>query len=41
VGERRGLRESSGKVLALKKAAPGLVILPAHDPAAVRRLLES
>jgi glyoxylase-like metal-dependent hydrolase (beta-lactamase superfamily II)/uncharacterized protein YndB with AHSA1/START domain len=25
VGERRGLRESSGKVLALKKATPGLV----------------
>jgi N-acyl homoserine lactone hydrolase len=41
VGERRGLRESTGKVVALTKGTPGLVILPAHDPAAARRLLDS
>jgi hypothetical protein len=28
-------------VLALKQRMPGLVILPAHDPTAARRLLES
>jgi glyoxylase-like metal-dependent hydrolase (beta-lactamase superfamily II) len=41
VGSRRRLAESTGKVLALKKQMPGLVILPAHDPTAARRLLES
>src|SRR6266566_217062 len=40
VGNRRRLAESTGKVLALKKQMPGLVILPAHDPTAARRLLE-
>src|SRR6266705_1288853 len=41
VGNRRRLAESTGKVLALKEQMPGLVILPAHDPTAARRLLES
>ena len=29
------------KVLALKREMPGLVVLPAHDPTAARRLIES
>jgi N-acyl homoserine lactone hydrolase len=41
VGKRRGLLGSTDKVLALKKEMPGLVVLPAHDPTAARRLLES
>jgi N-acyl homoserine lactone hydrolase len=41
VGSRRRLAETTGKVLALKEQMPGLVILPAHDPTAARRLLES
>ena len=39
VGNRRRLAEITGKVLALKKQMPGLVILPAHDPTAAARLL--
>jgi N-acyl homoserine lactone hydrolase len=41
VGDRRGLRTATDKVLALKSRMPGLMILPAHDPMAARRLLEN
>jgi N-acyl homoserine lactone hydrolase len=41
VGNRRRLAESSHKVLALAQQQPGLVVLPAHDPAAAQRLLDS
>ncbi|MGE5291347.1 MAG: N-acyl homoserine lactonase family protein [Micromonosporaceae bacterium] len=41
VGNKRRLAETTSKVLALKKRMPDLVVLPAHDPTAVRRLLES
>jgi N-acyl homoserine lactone hydrolase len=41
VGDRRGLRKATDMVLALKSRMPDLIILPAHDPTAARRLLES
>jgi glyoxylase-like metal-dependent hydrolase (beta-lactamase superfamily II) len=41
VGTRRLLVETTRKVLALRETMPGLVILPAHDPTAAQRLLES
>ena len=41
VGSRRRLLEATEKVLALKDRMPDLVILPAHDPTAAQRLLES
>jgi N-acyl homoserine lactone hydrolase len=41
VGDRRRLAESSRKALALAERQPGLVVLPAHDPTAARRLLDS
>jgi glyoxylase-like metal-dependent hydrolase (beta-lactamase superfamily II) len=41
VGNRGQLAETTGKVLALADRMPGLVILPAHDPTAAVRLLES
>jgi glyoxylase-like metal-dependent hydrolase (beta-lactamase superfamily II) len=41
VGNRRQLQESSRQVLALSERIPGLVVLPAHDPAAAQRLLDS
>ena len=41
VGSRRGLAASSHKVLALAGQQPGLVVLPAHDPTAAQRLLDS
>jgi glyoxylase-like metal-dependent hydrolase (beta-lactamase superfamily II) len=41
VGNRRRLAESSRKVLALAERQPGLVVLPAHDPTAARRLLDN
>jgi len=41
VGNRRRLAESTRKVLALEHQLPGLVVLPAHDPTAARRLLDS
>ena len=41
VGNRRRLAESSHKVLALAAQQPGLVVLPAHDPTAAQRLLDS
>jgi hypothetical protein len=33
--------ETTRTVLALRERMPDLVILPAHDPTAARRLLES
>jgi N-acyl homoserine lactone hydrolase len=41
VGSRRRLAESSRQVLALAGQQPGLVVLPAHDPTAAQRLLDS
>jgi len=41
VGNRRRLAESTRKVLALAERLPGLVVLPAHDPTAAQRLLDS
>jgi N-acyl homoserine lactone hydrolase len=41
VGNRRRLAESTRKVLALAERQPGLVVLPAHDPTAAQRLLDS
>jgi N-acyl homoserine lactone hydrolase len=41
VGARNRLAETSQQVLALKERMPDLVILPAHDPTAATRLLES
>ena len=41
VGNRRRLAETTRKVLALKNQMPDLVILPAHDPTAATRLLDS
>ena len=41
VGHRRRLAESSRQVLALAERQPGLVVLPAHDPTAAQRLLDS
>ena len=41
VGNRQRLAESSRRVLALAAQQPGLVVLPAHDPTAAQRLLDS
>jgi glyoxylase-like metal-dependent hydrolase (beta-lactamase superfamily II) len=41
VGAHKQLVETTKKVLALKQTMPDLVILPAHDPTAAQRLLES
>jgi N-acyl homoserine lactone hydrolase len=41
VGNRRRLAESTRKILALQHQQPGLVVLPAHDPTAAQRLLDS
>lgn len=41
VGTRRRLADSTRKVLALQQQQPGLVVLPAHDPTAAQRLLDS
>jgi N-acyl homoserine lactone hydrolase len=41
IGSRRQLADSSRKALALARRQPGLVILPAHDPTAAARLLDS
>jgi len=41
VGNRRRLTESSHQVLALARQHPDLVVLPAHDPTAAQRLLDS
>jgi len=41
VGRRQLLAESTRKVLTLQQQQPGLVVLPAHDPTAAQRLLDS
>ena len=41
VGKRRQMLRSTDQVLALTKRMDGLVVLPAHDPGAARRLLEA
>jgi glyoxylase-like metal-dependent hydrolase (beta-lactamase superfamily II) len=41
VGNRRRLADSTRKILALAERQPGLVVLPAHDPTAAQRLLDS
>jgi glyoxylase-like metal-dependent hydrolase (beta-lactamase superfamily II) len=41
VGNRGQLAETTEKVLTLADRLPGLVVLPAHDPTAARRLVES
>jgi N-acyl homoserine lactone hydrolase len=41
VGARRQLVETTTKVLALRERMPDLVVLPAHDPTAAQRLLDS
>jgi N-acyl homoserine lactone hydrolase len=41
VGRRRRLRESTAMVSKLRQQYPGLVILPAHDPAAAGRLAQA
>jgi glyoxylase-like metal-dependent hydrolase (beta-lactamase superfamily II) len=41
VGGRSQLAETTDQVLALTQRMPGLVILPAHDPTAAQRLLDS
>jgi N-acyl homoserine lactone hydrolase len=41
VGDRRLLRATTEKVLALGERMSGLVMLPAHDSTAAHRLLES
>jgi len=41
VGRRHLLAESTRKVLALQQQQPGLAVLPAHDPTAAQRLLDS
>jgi N-acyl homoserine lactone hydrolase len=41
VGTRRQLTESTREILALQQQQPGLVVLPAHDPTAAQRLLDS
>ena len=41
VGDRSQLANTTDKVLALAERMPGLVVLPAHDPTAAQRLLDS
>ncbi|HEY6424710.1 MAG TPA: hypothetical protein VIY28_15980 [Pseudonocardiaceae bacterium] len=41
VGDRNQLAKTTDQVLALKQQMPDLVILPAHDPTAPQRLLQS
>jgi N-acyl homoserine lactone hydrolase len=41
VGDRSQLSKTTEKVLPLTERTPGLVILPAHDPTAAQRLLDS
>ena len=41
VGSRSQLANTTNQVLALKERMPDLAILPAHDPTAAQRLLES
>jgi N-acyl homoserine lactone hydrolase len=41
VGSRRGLRDSTAMINTMRQRDPGLVILPAHDPAAASRLAQA
>jgi hypothetical protein len=41
VGNRHLLTESTRKIFALRHQQLGLVVLPAHDPPAAQRLLDS
>jgi glyoxylase-like metal-dependent hydrolase (beta-lactamase superfamily II) len=41
VGSRRGLRDSTAMINTMRRRDPGLVILPAHDPAAASRLAQA
>ena len=41
VGSRRGLRDSTAMINIMWQRDPGLVILPAHDPAAAGRLAQA
>jgi len=41
VGNRRQLAQTTRNVLTLAEHLPGLVVLPAHDPTAAQRLLDS
>ena len=41
VGNRRQLAQTTRKILTLAEHEPGLVVLPAHDPTAAQRLLDS
>jgi len=41
VGSRRGLRDSTAMINTIRQRDPGLVILPAHDPAAASRLAQA
>ena len=41
VGGRSQLATTTNQVLTLKERMPDLAILPAHDPTAAQRLLES
>jgi glyoxylase-like metal-dependent hydrolase (beta-lactamase superfamily II) len=41
VGSRRRLREATAMINAMRQRYPGLVILPAHDPGAARRLAQA
>lgn len=41
VGSRRRLRDSTAMINTMRQRDPGLVILPAHDPAAARRLAQA
>jgi N-acyl homoserine lactone hydrolase len=41
VGSRRRLREATAMINTMRQRYPGLVILPAHDPAAASRLAQA
>ena len=41
VGSRRSLRDSTAMINTMRQRDPGLVILPAHDPAAASRLAQA
>ena len=41
VGSRRRLREATAMINTMRQRHPGLVILPAHDPAAASRLAQA
>jgi N-acyl homoserine lactone hydrolase len=41
VGSRRRLQETTAMINAMRQRYPGLVILPAHDPGAARRLAQA